>query len=157
MAGSILVAVRSALIDGLKAPGTGITSTINDATHEVEIAFQWKQDESVREWIYTGSARFSHASAAMRAGRNYRDEVGKFSVVVLVAGVDLTQEETSTRCMEIATAVEEWIADRKNNDLGVTGLQTLVVDGDGALDEMFRESGHLAIAEIPVKYTARLT
>lgn len=157
MAGSILVAVRSAVAAGLKEPGTGITATVDTAERKVEIAYQWKPDDSIREWVYTGSARFSHASAALKAGRNFRDEVGRFSIVVLVAGVDLTQEETSTRCMEIATAVEEWVADRKSGELGVAGLQSLTIDGDGALDEMFRESGHLAIAEIPVKYTARLT
>lgn len=162
MAGSRLVAVRKAVIDGLGASGvSGVVDAVNALTtpaSDVRFAFQWKEDPSVREWVYTGSSRFTHAPAAMRSGRNYRDETGRFSLVVLVAGVDMSQEEASTRCMAIATPCEEWIADRKNGEgLGVSGLLTLTVDGDGFLDEMYGDTGHLAIVDIPIKYTARLT
>lgn len=157
MAGSRLVAVRSAVIDGLADETTGIVPTVNTGDSLVEIVFQWREDKSVREWVYTGQARFTHASASMRSGRNFRDEVGRFNLIVLVAGVDMSQEEASERAMVIATAAEEWLADRKNNELGVSGLQSITVDGDGRLDEMYGDTGHLAIVELPIKYTARLT
>jgi hypothetical protein len=157
MAGSLLVAVRSGVIDGLANETTGIVSTVNTGGALVEIRYAWRLDESVREWVFTSEATFTHDSAAMRSGRNFRDEVGKFNLVVLVAGVDSSQEETSERALVIATACEEWIADRKNNELGISGLQTLTVAGDGRLEEMYADAGHLAIVELPIKYTARLT
>lgn len=157
MSASLLVDVRSAIIAGLAADAT-VLAAVNDATHEVKFAFQWKQDESVREWVFTGDARFTHTSAAMKAGRNFRNEAGRFNLIVLVAGVDLSQEEASTRCLAIASACADWIGDHKNGEgLGVDGLQTLTIDGDGALDEFYADTGHIATVDLPIKFTARLT
>lgn len=154
MAGSILVDVRSAVIDGL---ATDVKPALDGGTGDINVVYQWREDHSVREWVYTAEGRFNHTPASMRSGRNFRDEVGQFKLVILVAGVDMSQEEASTRALEISAACETWIADRKNNELGVTGLQTLTVNGDGFLNEMYAETGHLAIVDLPIKYTARLT
>lgn len=156
MAGSRLVAVRSALIAGLAADAT-VLAAVNDATHTVNFAFQWKQDESVREWVFTGDARLEHSPAGLSAAPIKRNEVGRFNLIVLVAGVDLSQEEASTRCLVIAAACEAFIAAKPSNELGVTGLQTLTVQGDGFLDEFYAETGHIATVDLPIKYTARLT
>lgn len=150
MAGSLIVAVRSALIgvigDDYRFPDD-----------EVEVSFQYKGGSSARHRVYTQRARFTHASAALKAGRNFRDETGRFELVVLIEGVGLSQEDTSTAALEYGVALEEIVADHKNNELGVDGLQTLVVDGDGDLNEMFNDAGHLAILTYPIRYTARLT
>jgi hypothetical protein len=154
MAGSILVAVRKGIIAGLTAD---VKPALDVGGHDVNIAYQWKLDDSVREWVYTNKGVASRTPAGLRAGRNFRDEVGRFVLTALVAGPDFSAEEAAERCMVIASAVETWVSDRKNNELGITGLQTLTVDGDLLLDEMFLDTGHLAIAEIPIKFTARLT
>lgn len=154
MAGSRLVAVRSAVIAGLLAD---VKASVDTDDADVNFVYQWKLDASVREWVFTGDARFTHKPAAMSAAPIKRDEVGRFNLIVLVAGPDLSQEEASDRCMDIVAACEAWIAARPSNQLGVTGLQTLTVDGDGFLDEQYLETGHLAIVELPIKYTARLT
>jgi hypothetical protein len=145
---SILVDVRRALVEGL-ADVVGLA--------EGACEFSWTSREIFAERIWTRRARTNTSSAAMRSGRNFRNEVGQFEVVVLVIGDGETQETTSTRALEIGAVVEDFISDRKNNELGVTGLQTLVIDGDGELAEMFNDNGTLAELTIPVRYTARLT
>lgn len=148
MSASILVAVRTALVTGLAAL---------PALIDPEVSFQYKIKSSARERIWTQRSRFTHNPASMRAGRNFRDEVGRFDVVVFVEGVGKSQEWTSTRALALGLAVEEYIADRKNNELAVTGLQTLIVEGEGTLNEMFNDAGHLAEVTYPIKFTARLT
>lgn len=148
MSASRIVAVRSALVTGLDALS---------ALDGVEVGFQYKAGSSARERLWTARARFTHTPASMRAGRNFRDEVGRFDVAILVEGVGKSQEWTSARALTLGLAVEEYIADRKNNELAVTGLQTLVIEGEGQLNEMFNDSGHLAELTYPVRFTARLT
>ena len=152
MASSIIVAVRSALATGL---ATAITA--NGGMTDTEVSYQWKADWQRRERVWTRNARFTHAPASLRAGRNFRDEVGTFEVAILVEGVGRTAEWSATRALEIGQVVEQFIADRKNNELAVAGLQTLIVSGEGSLTEMFNDSGTLAELAYPVKYTARLT
>lgn len=149
MAGSIMVAVRKAIIAGLAdLPGLA----------DVDVSYQWgRLDEQPRERIYTNRAVFNHSPAALRAGRNYRNESGSFDLVVVVAGIGLEAEETGERALELGALAEEWIADRKSDQLGVPGLITLQVAGQGALNEMFNDSGTLAEVTYPVAYTARLT
>lgn len=148
MPASIIVAVRSALIEGLK-----LTDLADEPT---EISYQYLAKSSKRERIFTTRARFTHQPASLRAGRNFRDEEGRFDVVVLVEGVGKSAEWAADRAMDLALVVEEFIADRKNNELDVTGLQTLVVEGEGTVTEMFNDAGHLAEVTIPVRFTARL-
>jgi len=146
---SALVAVRSAIIDGL-ADHTDLRD------EPIEISYQYKAGSSKRERIFTTRARFTHEPASLRAGRNFRDEVGFFDLVILVEGVKQTAEWTAERALERGLVVEEFIADHKNNELEVTGLQTLTVQGEGSLTEMFNDSGHLAELVYPVRFTARL-
>lgn len=152
MAGSIIVAVRSALATGLAA-AIAANGTMADA----EASFQWKADWQRREKIWTRNARFVQAPAAMRAGRNFRSEIGSFEIAILVEGVGRTAEWSAQRAINIGTVVEQYIADRKSNELAVSGLQTLTVSGDGSLTEMFNDRGTLAELSYPIRYTARLT
>lgn len=148
---SILVAVRSAIIDGLSND-----ADLTDDLADVLVEFQWSRGDT-RERIFTRNARATHAPAAMRSGRNVRDEVGTFEVVVLVIGPSMDAEESAQRALDLGAVLEDWIAERKNNELGVVGMQTLQVAGDLTLAEMFNENGTLAEFAIPVRYTARLT
>ena len=152
MAASIVVAVRSALATGL---ATAIAA--DGGMADTEVSYHWKANWQRRERIWTRNARFTHAPASMRSGRNYRDEVGTFELAILVEGVGQNAEWSATRALTIGAVVEQWIADRKNNELAVTGLQTLTVSGDGSLLEMFNDQGTLAELNYPVRYTARLT
>ena len=152
MAASIIVAVRSALVTGL---ATAIAA--DGGMADVEVSFQWKADWQRRERIWTRNARFTHAPASMRSGRNFRSEVGMFEVAILVEGIGRNAEWSATRALVIGQVVEQYIADRKNNELAVAGLQTLTVSGDGSLTEMFNDQGTLAELSYPIQYTARLT
>lgn len=148
MAGSIIVGVRSALVAVLAADA-GLAG--------VSVSFQWLPNAKARERVWTRSATFTHQTAGLRAGRNYRDEVGRFDLAVLVEGVGKSAEWTSTRALALGLVCEQVIADRKNNELAVTGLQTLEVSGDGSLTEAFADASHLAELSLPIRYTARLT
>lgn len=148
MAASLIVTVRSAVIDGLDALA---------ALNGVTVSFAWKLGDKGRERIFTRRARFTHGNAALKAGRNFRDESGEFDLVILVEGVGLSQEATSERALALGLVVEEWIADRKSNALGITGLQYITVNGGGELNEMFNDRGHLAELVYPIRYQARLT
>lgn len=153
MAGTILGAMRTATIDGLAA-------LVDPAPRwdEIAIKYQFRLDPSVREWIFTSNARATHAPASLRAGRNYRDETGRFEVAIVVETVgDTDHQEAADRAVEIGTVVEEFIADRKSDELGVPGLLTCIVDGDLELAEFSKDSGCVATLTIPVKYTARIT
>lgn len=148
---SRIVAVRAAVVAGL-APVVNGTSGMS----KVSVTYQYKAEER-RERIWTSNARFSHEAAALRAGRNARQETGKFDIQVLVEGVGRDAVWTAQRALDIGAVVEGWLSDRKSGTgLAVSGLQTLVVDGDGTMKEMFNENGTLAELTYPVRYTARL-
>lgn len=148
MSASLIVPVRKALVAGLDTQ-TGLEG--------VDKAFQWKAKWDKRERLWTQRARFNHTPASLRAGRNYRDEVGRFDLMILVEGVSKTAEWSAERALELGLVVEEYIADRKNNELGVPGMLTLVVEGDGSLTEALTDTGSIAQLIYPVRYTARLT
>lgn len=148
MAASAIVAVRSALIAGLAPLGS---------LRGIDVSYQYRAGSESRERLWTQRARFELNPAALRAGRNYRDEVGLFDLVILVEGVGQTAEWAATRALEIGLVVEEYVADRKNNELDVVGLQTFQMKGEGALIEAFNDSGNLAELTYPIRYTARLT
>lgn len=152
MAGSRIVAVRSALI-------IGITEKLadTDGMKKVTVGFQWGRDWQKRDYVWTRRARISHTAAAMKSGRNFRNEVGTFDLVAFATGVNKSQEWTTQRAIDIGAVLEEFIADRKNNELNVPGLQTLQIAGDGDISEAPGDKSFLAEISYPVRYTARLT
>ena len=149
MAGTKIVDVRKAVTDA-------IASLPEFADARVDMT--WSAAAQVREQVFTTNARFTHVPAAMRAGRNFRDEVGRFDIVVLIAGVDQTATWSATRAVVVGTAIEEYVADNKNgDDLDVDGLNWILVDGDGALTEMYVDRSTIAELTYPIRYHARLT
>lgn len=147
MAGSRVVAVRSALIDGLAAL---------DGLADVDVIYAWKFDQELpRERIFTNRARATHAIAGLKSGRAHRNEQMTFDLVVRVEGVDITAEETDERALEIGALVEEYVADNKAG-LGVSGVNWIAVSGV-ELNNMSNDRGHLSELTYAITYDARLT
>jgi hypothetical protein len=59
------------------------------------------------------------------------------------------------RAHEIAGEIESWFAERRSNELGVDGLQTLLVAGVSD-DYAQVDGGTAALAQLPIRWTARL-
>lgn len=146
--GSLLVAVRTLLIDGL-----------NDLPEfaDVEAVFGYKVGSKRREKCWTQNALFTHQPASMRAAKTFRDEVGTFDLVILVEGIGQSVEWTSERAMDIGHAAEDWIATHASWESAIEGLNWLQVQGAGALAEAFNDKGSISELTYPLAYQARLT
>jgi hypothetical protein len=158
MSSSVVVDVKQAIKTGLATAYAALAS-FNGATapeRKVEVAYGYDANSSAAERVFMGRSRADTPPAALRSGRNYRDETGFFDLTVLVAYVGGSAEDAEDRAMAIGQVAEEWIADRKSNELGVTGLQTLRIDG-WDLEPMFNDRGHMAVLVYRVRWTARLT
>lgn len=158
MAGSISVAVRLAVVDGL-AERLGALSDFNGTTRgerRLECEFGYDRRSQAAERVFTANASWLTPPASLRAGRNYRDEVGEFDLVVSVEGIGMSPADVAARVDAVGEVIEDWLADRKGNQLGVTGLQTLTVPrGEDA--EAGNDRGNIAMRTYRVEYTARLT
>jgi len=149
MAGSVVVACKRALVDGLTGqPG------MSGGTF-LQVTYGWPGDDlAERECIFMGRARADQPTAALGAGRRRRTDDGTFEVIVRVL-VNGTPEQAEERALEIGTEVEEWVADHKTLG-GVTGLNWAVVDG-WELNNATAETGSLAELIYTIRYQARLT
>ena len=156
MAGSLSVPVRKAVIAGLRTHLEGLPAfNATAAEDEVAVEYAFGFGQQHRQRIYTGRSSADTGSAGMRAGRNFRNEVGTFALIVRVEMPDTTQEEADTRVDEIGVQVEEWIADRKSDQLGI-GLTSLYVTGWSG-DYFGVTNGAGSIRQYNVRWTARLT
>lgn len=152
MAGSIHVAVRKAVIAGL--------ADVFEATEPlVSVTYGWQgsDDTARREQIYTANARASHDVAALKTGRNFREEQMDFDISVFVSAVGQKPEDAEQRAADLALVVEEFIADRKGNELGVAGLKWMHVTEYASDYRIGEQGGSLAITTLTVRYNARLT
>jgi hypothetical protein len=155
MAGTRIVAVRSTLITALSA--LSAYTTLDAKGHKPLVSLGYPLGAKDREKIFTRRARFNHAPASLKSGRTHRNETGQFEVVILVEGVGESAATTSARAVTLGTALEEYVADNRTLAGAVTGLNWLVVDGDGELTELMNDRGTLAELIYPLKYDARLT
>lgn len=158
MAGSRVAAVRGAITDGL-ATYFGTLADYNGTTKpewKVEVAYAYRFGSKAAERVFFGRATGDTPPAAMKAGRNFRDEVGRADLVVLVSRIGGDARDADNRATAIGAEVETWIADRKNNELGVTGLQNVVLDG-WELVNLANDKGHMTEITYKVRWTARLT
>lgn len=149
MAGSIVVDVRKAVVAGL-------VTAVNEKKVSISYGYRGSDDDKRREQIWTDRVRSTHDVAGLKAGRNFRDETLEFDIVILVAAVGLPPEDADTRALELGTVVEEFLADRKNNELGVDGLQWIRVVGFELING-FAPKGSLSELRYTVRYYARLT
>lgn len=154
---SIGVAVRKAVTDGF-AEHLGSLSAFNGvaaAEQETVVAFGYDFANKPREHVFTGRSRAETPPAGMRSGRNTRNETGRFDLTVMVRAVAGDAYEAESRAEQIGAQVEGWFADRKNNELGVTGLLSLVVESWEA-DYASIDNGTAALRTYVVRWTSRL-
>lgn len=146
MAGSRLVEVKRAVIDGLAAL---------PALASVAVTYAYRPGQDERDRIFAGRSRATHRPASLKAGRTFRDEVMAFDLVVLCELVGGDAEESEDRAVNtLGLIVEEFIAD--NRTLGVTGVTALTISGL-EVNTMFNDRGHLTEAVYQITYNARLT
>lgn len=156
MTGSLVTAVRRAVMDGFRdhlATLPGFNSTAAEAEVVVEYAYTFGSQPAQR--VYTGRSRADTPPAALRSGRNHRNETGTFEVTVLVQLAGASPEDADLRVDEIGTVLEEWIADRKSDQLGV-GLTSLYVTS-WIGDYFGVDGGSGSIRTYTVRWNARLT
>jgi hypothetical protein len=155
---SIGVAVRKAVTDGL-ATHLGALSDFNGATaaeREVSVSFGYQFGrQDLTEQVYTGRSRADTPPAGMRSGRNTRNESGEFDLNVMVRFVGGDGYDAEERAEAIGGAVEDWFADRKSNELAVTGLNSLTV-ASWVADYAQLDGGTAALRTYTVRWTARL-
>ena len=132
---SIGVAVRKAVTDGLSTHFAGLSAFNGTLASEQKtvVAFGYDFSNLHREHVYTGRSRATTPPAGMRSGRNTRNESGTFDLNVMVRAVPSGDDvdpayQAELRAEAIGAEVEDWFADRKSNELGVTGLLSLVVE-----------------------------
>ena len=124
----------------------------------VLVTTAWKVGGRHRDRVYTTKAKFRQAPANMRGtARTFRDETGSFEVIVRIEGVGMNPDQTIDRALTLGTAVEEWVADNRNIATDVPGVEWLVADGDGRLQERFSDKGTLVELAYTLAYRARLT
>lgn len=158
MAGSIGVAVRTAVINDLStylAAQAAFNGTTNPE-RKVEVTYGYTFNGHASEQVYTGRSRADHTPAAMKAGRNFRNEAGQFEVNILVRYVGGNASDADTRAFAILAEIEQRIADRKSNEYGVTGLIHIEADGWEA-DYMGVDQGVGSLVTLRVNWSARLT
>jgi hypothetical protein len=153
---SIGVAVRKAVTDGLAAHFAGL-SDFNGATpeREVTVTFAYSFGQRYNEQVYTGRSRAATPPAGMRSGRNTRNESGEFDLNVMVRFLGGDGYDAELRAEAIGGEVEDWFADRKSNELEVTGLLSLIVT-DWDADYAPVDGGTAAVRTYTVRWTARL-
>ena len=154
---SIGVAVRKAVIDQLTTYFAGLSqfNGVDAAEQEVAVRFGYDFANLPREHVYTGRSRGDTPPAGMRSGRNTRNEEGTFDLNVMVRSVAGDPYDAELRAEKIGGAVEDWFADRKNNEVGVTGLLSLVVVSWEA-DYAQVDNGTAALRTYSIRYTSRL-
>lgn len=158
MGGSAGVAVKKAVIAGLTTHFQGLAE-FNSSTPENEVLVEYGYGfgEHAAQRVYTGRSRGDTPPAAMRSGRNHRQETGRFDLIVLVTLPGGDVEDAEDRADAIAAQVETWVADRKQGDgLGVTGLYELYVESwEG--DYRGADRARTVIRRLTVLWRARLT
>jgi hypothetical protein len=150
--------LKRALVDGLSDLFAALPdhNGMTRSEWRTEVTYGWPFGNAPAEVVYFGRARADTPPAAMRAGRNYRDESGELEIVVVCAAVGGSAEDADDRAHAHREAIETWIADRKNNELGVRGLQSLITTGWESTPAG-NDNGHVTGLTVTVRWTARLT
>lgn len=158
MPGTALRDVKRAVMDGL-AERYAALPAFNGSGDAGEVVVRRSYrfgDTQVAQHMYGGRARGATPPAAIRPGRNFRDEVGRFDVNILLRIPGLSADEAEDRMHDIGVVLEEWVGDRKSNELGVAGLQSLMVER-WQQDYYGVDRAVGVIRTYTIKWTARLT
>lgn len=154
---SIGVPLRKAVADGLAKHFAGLSdfNGVGAAEQKTVVGFGYDFANRPREHVFTGRSRAETPPAGMRPGRNTRNETGRFDLTVMVRAVAGDPYDAELRAEAIGGEVEDWFADRKNNELAVTGLLSLVVESWEA-DYAQADNGAAALRTYVIRWTARL-
>lgn len=154
---SIGVAVRKAVTDGLATHFAALSDFNGNtvAEQKTEVAFGYDFSNLHREHVFTARSRGDTPPAGMRSGRNTRNETGHFDLTVMVRTQGGNAYDAELRAEAIGGELEDWFADRKNNELGVTGLLSLVVESWTA-DYAKTDNGAAALRTYDIRWTSRL-
>lgn len=154
---SIGVAVRKAVTDELAAHLATLSAFNGTAVAEQKtvVSFGYDFANRHREHVFTGRSRAETPPAGMRSGRNTRNETGHFDLTVIVRSVGGNAYDAEVRAEDIGGECEDWLADRKSNELDVSGLSSLVVESWTA-DYAQIDGGAAAIRTYVVRWTSRL-
>ncbi len=150
--------VRKAVIDGLTTHLAGLADFNGQTAPErhTEVSYGYPFGSTATEQVYTGRSRADTPPAALRSGRNHRNENGVFDLTVMVKYVGGDVYEADLRAAAIGGACEDWLAARKSNELGVDGLLSLIVESWDS-DYAGLDSGTASLITYKVRWTARLT
>ena len=150
--------LRKAVIDGFKAH-LGALDDFNGTTSKeqnVEVSYGYTFSSKRAEKVYLGRTFGNTPPAALRTGRNVRQEAAQFELRILVKLSGAGAEAAESRLFAIGAEFEDWMSLHKSGEgLGVTGLQTLVV-ASWASDYAGIEGGTAALLTYTNKWTARL-
>lgn len=158
MGGSISVAVRKAVIDGIKER-LDADSDFNGVTkreRKVEVTYGYRFDSSARERVYTGRTSAETPPAGLRAGANFRNEQATFDLNVMVRFVGGDAYDADERLSAICDEVEAFISLHKSNQLGIPGLNWIRLDGYEG-DYVQIDNGHASIRTYSIRFDARNT
>lgn len=147
MAGSVVVAVRKAVAEGLAS-----LIALTDAT----VSYAWDPSLEERYQIFTGRSTAQTPPAALKSGRNFRSEEATFQLVIQVVEVGGNGLDGDEKAMEFGQVVEEWLADRKGNELGVTGLNWIRAES-WELNGGPNDRAYISQLIFTIRYQARLT
>lgn len=150
MAGTVAVAVKKAIRDGLR-------TALATPFPTVEVSYGWDPNSHSAERVFFTDARFDHDPASLKTGRNFRAEDATLELRVVAMVIGGAHDEAEQRAADIGRVVEEFVADRKSNELGVTGLQWLRMTSGGTLRGGVTDRGSVGELTYRIAYHARLT
>lgn len=155
---SIGVPLRKAVADGLAEHFAALSDFNGVGTPEQKtvVGFGYDFAGGHREQVFTGRSRATTPPAAMRSGRNTRNESGQFDLNIEARVVAGDVYDAELRAEQIGCQVEDWFADRKSGEgLDVDGLLTLVC-GEWEADYRGIDNGTAAYRTYVIRWTARL-
>lgn len=150
--------VRKAVIDGIKTHLAALDDFNGTTAKEqnVEVSYGFTFSSKRAEKVYLGRTLGTTPPAALRVGRNIRDESASFDLHHLVRLEGIGAEGAEARAYAIAAQSEDWISLHKSGEgLAIPGLQWLLV-ASWRSDYAGIDRGTGAIVTLSVQWKARL-
>lgn len=156
--GSLMRAVKSAVIAGLTTEYASLDD-FNGTTRpewKVSVSYGYEWDKHDTERVFCGRGTVVTPTAGLRPGMNHRNEQAEFDLMFVVSVPGGSQEDADDRAFDVLAVAESWIGLRKSNQLGITGLNWLVISGYDHTP-LGNDRGHMAEIALHITYNARLT
>lgn len=145
MVSSVTVAARKAAVAALQ-------ELISE--DEADVSYAWRADSRERNQIFTMKSRGETPYAALKAGKKFRNEEGRFSLVIHVHKVGASPEEADEDAIAFGETVEDYFAENSCPAVeGMTqwGIESYEMDGGPA------DRGSVSQLIYTVLFKARLT